>query len=127
MNEPVADAVRGILDGHVVLSRELAHRNHYPAIDVLASVSRVANRITTPESRTAAGRVREVLATYRRKEDLITIGAYQPGSDPRTDYAIARVDSVNDFLRQPPDSLEDAEIAEARLAALLGDAGLVFG
>jgi len=121
MNEPIADAVRGILDGHVVLSRELAHRNHYPAIDVLSSVSRVASKITTPESRAAAGRLREVLATYRRKEDLITIGAYQHGSDPRTDYAIRKVDEVNAFLRQPPDTREDAEIAEARLAALLAD------
>jgi flagellum-specific ATP synthase len=122
MNEPIADAVRGILDGHVVLSRELAHRNHYPAIDVLSSVSRVASRITTRESRDAAGRLREVLATYRRKEDLITIGAYQPGSDPRTDYAIRKVDELNAFLCQPPESCEQPEIAEARLQAMLADA-----
>jgi flagellum-specific ATP synthase len=121
MNEPIADAVRGILDGHVVLSRELAHRNHYPAIDVLSSVSRVASKITTPESRDAAGRLREVLATYKRKEDLITIGAYQPGSDPRTDYAILKVDELNGFLCQPPDSYEEPEIAEARLQTMLGD------
>src|SRR5690242_10572806 len=122
MNEPIADAVRGILDGHVVLSRELAHRNHYPAIDVLSSGSRVASKITTPESRDAAGRLREVLATYKRKEDLITIGAYQPGSDPRTDYAILKVDELNGFLCQPPDSYEEPEIAEARLQTLLADA-----
>jgi flagellum-specific ATP synthase len=122
MNEPIADAVRGILDGHIVLSRDLAHRNHYPAIDVLASVSRVASKITTPESREAAGRLREVLATYRRKEDLITIGAYQPGSDVRTDYAIAKVDELNGFLKQPPHTREEAQIAEARLATLLADA-----
>jgi flagellum-specific ATP synthase len=125
-NEPIADAVRGILDGHIVLSRDLAHRNHYPAIDVLASVSRVASRITTPESREAAGRLREVLATYRRKEDLITIGAYQPGSDVRTDYAIAKVDELNGFLKQPPDTREEAQIAEARLATLLADAPAVL-
>jgi flagellum-specific ATP synthase len=122
MNEPIADAVRGILDGHVVLSRDLAQRNHYPAIDVLASVSRVAPRITTDASREASGRLREVLATYRRKEDLITIGAYQQGSDLRTDYAIGKVDELNAFLRQPPDTCEDAEIAEARLSAILADA-----
>ncbi|MHB9145607.1 MAG: flagellar protein export ATPase FliI [Symbiobacteriia bacterium] len=100
MNEPVADAVRGILDGHVVLSRDLAAQNHYPAIDILSSVSRVMPQITSPEHRQAAAQVRAVLATMKEAQDLINIGAYQPGSNPRIDYAIAMVDAVNRFLRQ---------------------------
>lgn len=103
MNEPVADTVRGILDGHVVLSRDLAAQNHYPAIDVLASVSRVMPQITSPEHREAAGRLRAVLATMREAQDLINIGAYQPGSNPRIDYAISMVEPVNAFLRQATD------------------------
>ena len=132
MNEPIADAVRGILDGHIVLSRELAHRNHYPAIDVLAvRLARRRRDHRRRESRAAAGRLREVLATYRRKEDLITIGAYQPGSDPRTDYAIRKVDELN-ALPAPAAGLlrggrDRRGPAAAMLAALgpeaFGDAG----
>ncbi|MGE5591741.1 MAG: flagellar protein export ATPase FliI [Bacillota bacterium] len=103
MNEPVADTVRGILDGHVVLSRDLAAQNHYPAIDVLASVSRVMPQITSAEHRDAAGRLRAVLATMREAQDLINIGAYQPGSNPRIDYAISMIEPVNAFLRQSTD------------------------
>jgi flagellum-specific ATP synthase len=100
MNEPVADSVRSILDGHVVLSRDLAHRNHYPAIDVLASVSRLMPDVTTPEHRKTAGNLRDILATYKSAEDLINIGAYVEGSNPKIDYAKAHIDSVNTFLRQ---------------------------
>ena len=82
MNEPIADAVRGILDGHIVLSRTLAHAGHYPAVDVLASVSRLVTEITTPDVRAAGNEVRKLMATYKEKADLISIGAYQPGSDP---------------------------------------------
>jgi flagellum-specific ATP synthase len=127
MNEPIADAVRGIVDGHIVLTRELAHRNHYPAIDVLQSISRVAGAIQSPQARAAAGRLREVLATYKAREDLIAIGAYQKGSDARTDYAIERVHDLDAFLRQPPDMPEQAEIAESRLAAMLSDSVDAFG
>jgi flagellum-specific ATP synthase len=127
MNEPIADAVRGIVDGHVVLTRELAHRNHYPAIDVLQSVSRVAGAIQSEQARAAAGRLREVLATYKAREDLIAIGAYQVGSDRRTDYAIERVQALDAFLRQPPHLPEQAEIAESRLAAMLADSNDAFG
>src|SRR5215217_6744707 len=84
MNEPIADAVRGILDGHVVLSRDLAHAGHYPAVDVLSSVSRLVGEIVTPEVRAAGNEVRKLMATYKEKADLIAIGAYQPGSDPAT-------------------------------------------
>ncbi len=122
MNEPVADAVRGILDGHVVLDRRLAHRNHYPAIDVLASVSRLTSAITTPAAREAAGRAREILATYRAKEDLISIGAYARGTDPRVDEAVDLVGPIEQFLRQGPNELEEPEFAERRLAHLVGEA-----
>jgi flagellum-specific ATP synthase len=107
MNEPVADAVRAILDGHIVLARRLAHQNHYPAVDVLESVSRLMIDIVPPEHRELAGRVRQVLAAYRRSEDLITIGAYVKGSDPELDYAIAHRDRINTFLRQRVEQKSD--------------------
>ena len=100
MNEPVADACRAILDGHVVLSRELASQNHYPAIDVLESVSRVMRDIVSKEQLEAAARIRSVLATYKSAEDLISIGAYVKGSNPRVDEALRRLDAVQGFLRQ---------------------------
>ncbi len=100
MNEPVADAVRGILDGHIVLSRELAHRGHYPAIDLLQSISRVMTQIAPREQLDAANNLRDVLATYKSAEDLINIGAYVEGSNPRIDRARAKIDIANAFLRQ---------------------------
>jgi flagellum-specific ATP synthase len=110
MNEPVADAARGILDGHVVLSRRLASRGHYPAIDVLQSISRVMSDIVDPEVLKLASEVREVLASYQEVEDLITIGAYKPGQNPRVDKAVKLYDKVLAFLKQSSDrpaSLED--------------------
>jgi len=101
MNEPVADAVRGILDGHLVLSRHLAHFNHYPAIDVLESVSRLTQDICTPEEIALAGRAREHLALYRKNEDLISIGAYQKGANAALDQAIALHEPLGKFARQP--------------------------
>lgn len=103
MNEPVADAVRGILDGHIVLSRDLAHRGHYPAIDVLQSVSRVMPQITPREQADAANNLREILATYKSAEDLINIGAYVEGSNPRIDRARAKIEAALMFLRQRSD------------------------
>lgn len=100
MNEPVADAVRGILDGHLVLSRTLAHFNHYPAIDVLESVSRLSRDVCSPEEIDCAARAREHLALYRKNEDLISIGAYQKGANPELDQAIAMNDPLKKFLRQ---------------------------
>lgn len=100
MSEPIADETRSILDGHIVLSRALASSNHYPAIDVGASVSRVMPAVTTAEHNNAARRLREVLATYEAQKDLIMIGAYKQGSDPRTDFAIAKHDEVINFLKQ---------------------------
>ena len=128
MNEPIADAVRGILDGHIVSARELAHRNHYPAIDVLQSVSRVAPAITDARARAPPpGACARCSRRTARSEDLITIGAYQPGSDPRTDYAIDHIHALDAFLRQPPDRPRKAEIAESRLAAMLADSADAFG
>ncbi|MEW6281536.1 MAG: FliI/YscN family ATPase, partial [Candidatus Eremiobacterota bacterium] len=100
MNEPIADAVRGILDGHIVLNRKIAHRNQYPAVDVLQSVSRLFTEINTKEHQAAAMKLRGVLATYAEQEDLINIGAYQRGSNPKVDYAIAMIDEVRKFLSQ---------------------------
>lgn len=100
MNEPVADEVRSILDGHIILSSELARQYHYPAIEVLSSASRVISAITTPEHRQIIGQVREVLANYRKNELLIRIGEYKPGSDKAADFAIKYIDKVNRFLKQ---------------------------
>lgn len=122
MNEPIADAVRGILDGHVVLSRELAHRNHYPAIDVLSSISRLQGELLTPEQVRAAGLLRETLATFRDREDLISIGAYAVGSDPKVDYAIAKKPEIDAFLQQRMDEPTSAPQARAQLELLVGDA-----
>ena len=94
MNDPVADACRSILDGHVVLSRDLAGQNHYPAIDVLNSVSRVMRDIVTPEQLKSAGNIRSMLATYKSVEDLISIGAYVKGNSPKVDQAVARLDDI---------------------------------
>jgi type III secretion protein N (ATPase) len=102
MEEPIADEARGILDGHIVLSRELGDRNHWPAIDVLPSLSRVMSLVADPEHQRAAGRVRQILAAYERNRDLIALGAYRPGSDLRTDEAIERIEDIEAFLRQGP-------------------------
>ncbi|MEO8483126.1 MAG: FliI/YscN family ATPase [Acidobacteriota bacterium] len=102
-NEPIADAVRGILDGHIVLSRDLAARNHYPAIDILPSISRTMPEVTALEHRMKAGVLREWLATLRDNEDLVSVGAYVPGSNPRIDTALAKRDAIGRFLCQPPD------------------------
>lgn len=100
MTEPITDAVRGILDGHVVLSRDLAARNHYPAIDVNQSISRLMIEVTDERQREAAGWVKSLIAAYREAEDLINIGAYVPGSNERIDRARAAIDDINAFLRQ---------------------------
>ncbi len=99
-NEPITDTARGILDGHIMLTRKFANKNHYPAIDVLQSISRVMSSIVTEEHKAAAGRLKMVLATYSEAEDLINIGAYKSGSNKNIDYAISKIDAVNEFLRQ---------------------------
>ena len=102
-NEPIADTVRGILDGHIVLSRKLANENHFPAIDVNASISRLMTNIVSDEHRTAAAWMRDTLSVYSKNEDLISIGAYKSGTNPRLDRAVAKIDRVNEFLMQKID------------------------
>jgi flagellum-specific ATP synthase len=125
MNEPIADAVRAILDGHIVLTRSLAHAGHYPAIDVLQSVSRLAGEIVSADVTAAAQRVRGALASMREKEDLISIGAYRAGGDPELDAALAHRHSIEGYLRQHVEEASDTESADSRLleiAAWLEDA-----
>jgi len=99
-NEPISDAMRSILDGHIVLSRALASRNIYPPIDILASASRVMGDVTTADHRGLVGKFKETMATYRQSEDLINIGAYKEGSNPGIDYAVSRMESMTSFLKQ---------------------------
>ena len=111
-NEPITDTARSILDGHIVLSRKLGHKNHYPAIDILQSISRVMSAIATSEHKELAGRLKNVLATYNEAEDLINIGAYKSGSNREIDYAVQKINAVNQFLCQRTDEkfLFDEEI-----------------
>ena len=108
-NEPITDTARSILDGHVMLSRKLGHKNHYPAIDVLQSISRCMSQIVTRDHKAASGKLKNVLATYNESEDLINIGAYKRGSSKSIDYAIDKIDAVNDFLKQDVDTKFDFE------------------
>jgi flagellum-specific ATP synthase len=121
MNEPIADAVRSILDGHIVLTRSLAHAGHYPAIDVLQSVSRLIGEIVSPEVRGAGQRLRAALASYQDKADLISIGAYQPGTDPLLDSAVALRPRIDAFLRQRVDEFNGLAEADAMLTALASE------
>jgi flagellum-specific ATP synthase len=118
MNEPIADAVRSILDGHVVLTRSLAQAGHYPAIDVLGSVSRLIGEIVSPQVEQAGQRLRSALAVLHEKEDLVSIGAYQPGSDPALDVALAHRSQIERFLRQPVSERSDPLQTDARLLEL---------
>lgn len=118
MTEPIADETRSILDGHIVLSRKLAAENHYPAIDINESVSRVMTSVAEKNHISAAGRLREVLATYEAQKDLILIGAYKKGSDQKTDYAISKIDAVNKFLKQGTHEFMSSEEAVNRLMKL---------
>lgn len=115
MNEPIADAVRGILDGHIVLSRHLAHKGHFPAIDVLASVSRVMKEIVTEEQQDAANELKKLLAIYKDSEDLVNIGAYQRGSNPEIDTALQFIDSIQSYTRQKTNEKVSLEEAQHRL------------
>lgn len=102
-NEPISDAMRSILDGHFVLSRELAARSIYPPIDVLSSASRVMSNVTDKTHQKLAGKFREALALYNKSEDLINIGAYKPGSNPKIDYVIAKMDEMMAYQKQEVD------------------------
>ena len=117
-NEPIADAIRSILDGHIVLTRELAMQGHYPAIDVARSISRVMDDIVTDSQRDCARKLKSVLATYRKSEDLINIGAYASGSNPDIDYAIQMMGRINTYLRQDVETTVDFEESRDELIAL---------
>ncbi len=108
-NEPITDTARSILDGHIMLSRKIAHRNHYPAIDVLQSISRCMSQIADREHKQLAGKLKNVLATYMEAEDLINIGAYKAGSNKNIDHAVEKIDAVNAFLMQEVDEKVDFE------------------
>jgi len=119
MNEPIADQVRSILDGHIVLSRAIAAQNRYPSIDVMHSVSRLFSEITVPEHKQAAGRMREVMATYQEKEDLINIGAYKEGTNQQIDYAIKMIQPVYKFLCQKVEEYTNYESSVKQLIDLM--------
>ena len=121
MNEPIADAVRSILDGHIVLTRELAHAGHYPAIDVLQSVSRLVDEISARDVAVAAQEVRSLLAAWHDKRDLVAIGAYEAGSDPLVDRAISLKPAIDAFLRQTVDAPSTTEEADQGLLQLVAD------
>jgi flagellum-specific ATP synthase len=118
LQEPITDTVRSILDGHIVLSRDLAAENHYPAVDVLASVSRLMSQVAAPEHKEAAALLREVLATYANARDLVNIGAYAAGSNPAVDYALAAMPRVREFLRQDANEIVDLETTVGTLTGL---------
>jgi len=118
MDEPIADAVRSILDGHIVLSRDLAMQNHYPAIDVMKSISRVMVDITTESQQNSAGMIKSILATHKKAEDLINIGAYVKGSNPKIDQAIDKLDDINAYLRQGIDEKVSYDEGLQRLVEL---------
>ena len=120
-NEPITDTARSIRDGHIMLSRKLGHKNHYPAIDVLQSISRCMSQIVTKEHKKVAGRLKNVLATYNEAEDLINIGAYKKGSNKNIDYAISKIDAVNEFLMQQTDEKFTFEEEMAMLNNIFAD------
>jgi flagellum-specific ATP synthase len=119
-NEPIADAVRGILDGHIVLSRALAHKNHYPAIDILNSVSRLMPSIASDSLKSAASMARDFLATYKESEDLINIGAYVKGSNKKIDLALKYNEGINKFLKQGIDEKTDFNTSVKQLTEMFG-------
>jgi flagellum-specific ATP synthase len=121
MNEPLADAVRSVADGHIVLSRKLAHKGHYPAVDVLASISRVMKDVVHSDQVQMARRLLKVLATYGEAEDLINVGAYVEGSDPEIDFAKKMIGRVNAFLRQDIDEKITLEESIAKLHGIFTD------
>ncbi len=120
-NEPVSDAVRSIIDGHVALSRRLASRNQYPAVDILESISRLMKDVSTEQEIKVAGQVRELMSVYREAEDLINIGAYVKGSNPKIDLAISKMDRLNDFFKQGIFELVDHDESYQQLSAILQD------
>jgi type III secretion protein N (ATPase) len=120
MEEPIADEVRGILDGHIVLDRQLAVRGRFPAIDPLVSLSRVMDHVTSEEHRASARKLRELLGLYEQKRDLVLLGAYKKGSDPKLDGAIHRIEAIEAFLRQGQKETSSLGETLARMAKAIG-------
>ena len=120
-NEPITDTARSILDGHIMLTRKLAQKNHYPAIDVLQSISRVMSQIVDRDHKRIAGKLKNVLATYQEAEDLINIGAYKSGSNKNIDYAVEKIDAVNEFLCQDVDEKVDFEVTIQKLEEIFAE------
>ena len=120
-NEPITDTARSILDGHIMLDRKLGHKNHYPAIDILQSISRCMSQIAARDHKQAANKLKNVLATYNEAEDLINIGAYKQGSNPNIDYAISKIDAVNGFLCQSTEEKFTFEESVQMLEGLFTD------
>lgn len=118
-NEPIADTVRGILDGHIVLSRALANANHFPAIDVGASISRLMAEIVSPEHRQLAGQLRDIMGVYEKNADLVSIGAYKAGTNPKLDHALSKIDGINQFLMQGTDEAFSHEESLEQLRRIL--------
>ena len=118
-NEPIADTVRGILDGHIVLSRRLAAANHYPAIDVGASISRLMTDIVPMENRRTAGRIRDIMSVYEKSSDLVSIGAYKAGTNPKLDYALGKIDAIDAFLKQGVDEAFSYEETMGKMERIL--------
>jgi flagellum-specific ATP synthase len=119
MNEPIADSVRSILDGHIVLSRDLANLNHYPAIDVLQSISRLMNSIVSDEHKKIASKIKNLMAIYKKSSDLIEVGAYVEGTNPKLDFSIKHIDKINNFLKQEITEKESFKTTFSRLKEIL--------
>jgi flagellum-specific ATP synthase len=119
LDEPISDHLRSILDGHIVLSRRLASQNHYPAVDIITSISRVMIDVIPQEHLKAANEIKETIATYREAEDLINIGAYAKGSNPKIDFAIAMHDKINAFLKQDMFEKAEFDLTQKQLLSLL--------
>lgn len=118
-NEPISDTVRGIIDGHIVLTRKLANSNHFPAIDINASISRLMTAIVTPEHRECASKLRDILSIYEKNSDLISIGAYKSGTNAKLDFAISKIDKLNEFLKQGIHEKFSYEETLEQMAAIL--------
>ena len=121
INDPIVDTVRGIVDGHIFLSRKVAEMNHYPAIDVLGSISRLMSSIVTPEHKAAAGKMRTIMALYRENKDLIDVGMYQPGTNPRLDIAIEMMPKINAFLQQRTTDIVSMDTTISTLVEMMKD------
>ena len=119
INDPIVDTVRGIVDGHIFLNRKIAEMNHYPAIDVLGSISRLMSSIVTPEHRDAAAKLRRIMALYRENKDLIDVGMYVSGSNPKLDIAIQMMPQINAFLQQRTSDLVSMDTTISTLIQMM--------